>query len=122
MGAYKGGTAMIVEFAEELNVAISNGMEKSKHNEIKKLLIKLLPYGEIEEELDIDLIKVCKALKNGIVVRCDNEFSGERNVFVSLTPDRLSIEYKNKCLRKGKNKFYFTDYGKKWALTEDELL
>lgn len=77
---------------------------------------------DIEEELGIELLTLFKALKDGIIACCDNPFGGKRNVFVNLTPDRLSVEYKWKCLRKGKNKFYFKDYGKTWALTKEELL
>ena len=85
-------------------------------------ITKLGQLEDIEEELGIDLITLFKALEKGIVVCCNNTFGGERNVFILLTPDRLSIEYKWKCLRKGTQKFYFKDYGKTWALTKEELL
>lgn len=108
------------KFFKENNLEIG-GISANKQY-IKEMYKKLAQLEDIEEELGFDLITLFKALKNGIVVCCNNTFGGERNVFVNLTPDRLSIEYKWKCLRKGKDKFYFKDYGKTWALKIEELL
>ena len=96
--------------------------EQDKVDDFTEVANKLGQLEDIEEELGIDLITLFKALEKGIVVCCNNTFGGERNVFILLTPDRLSIEYKWKCLRKGTQKFYFKDYGKTWALTKEELL
>ena len=79
---------------------------------------KLYQLEDIEEELGIDLITLFKALKNGITYRTP---LGNNFAYTILTNDRLSIEYKWKCLRKGTQKFYFKDYGKTWAVTTEEL-
>lgn len=79
---------------------------------------KLGQLEDIEYELGIDLITLFKALKNGITYKTP---LGNNYAYTTLTSDRLSIEYKWKCLRKGTHKFYFKDYGKTWALTKEEL-
>lgn len=73
---------------------------------------------KIEEDLGIDLITLFRALRCGIFCRYP---LGETYMYTSLTNDRLSIEYKWKCLRKGSQKFYFKDYGKTWAITMEEF-
>ena len=79
---------------------------------------KLSQLENIEEELGIDLIILFKALKNGIV---DKIPLGQNYAYTTITPDRISIEFKDKCLRKRSEKFYFKDYGKTWALTREQL-
>ena len=46
----------------ELNVINSNNIEKSKHDEIKSIINKLLPYVEMEENIGVDLLALCNLL------------------------------------------------------------
>ena len=75
-------------------------------------------YKSLEEELGIDLITLFKALKNGIYLNKDYE----EPIPVYLDKDLYGKKF---CLcsgHKAPTNYHFKDYGKIWALTEEELL
>lgn len=75
---------------------------------------KLGQLEDIEEELGIDLITLFKALDNGFIYKCyDN------TLIESFTP-----AFKENCIYVDEELDEFVrpkDYGKTWALTEEEL-
>ena len=78
-------------------------------------LTKLKHYEDIEEELGIDLITLFKALKNGVFVK----------PWHTIRKRKMSLrEYDGKLVLFDdyENDYQLKDYGKTWALTEEELL
>ena len=85
---------------------------------IEKDLEKL---EDIEKELGIDLIKLFKALKNGIFVEEQNTNEKEivfEEITLNLNNKLLLFRHPRKEIGKGRNIF---QYGKTWALTKEEL-
>ena len=78
--------------------------------------MELIEYKRIEEELEIDLITLIKALKNGVYMNT------QMFDFVKEEHPKI-VHYKNgwRILVKG-SVFQFKTYGKNWALTKEELL
>lgn len=79
---------------------------------------KLYALEDIEEELGIDLITLFKALKNGIyVVEKNDNFIVEDNIrSIEHWKDGWGITTNMEYLE-----LSFTEYGKTWALTREEL-
>ena len=96
--------------------------------EIGKTLIavainELREYKSIEEELGIDLMTLIKALKNGIYssfVDSSNKriILKSNKVLLLKTLDGLDCFFEDNDERV----LLFSDYGKTWALTKEELL
>lgn len=88
---------------------------------------KLGQLEDIEEELDIDLLTLFKALKQGYII--DVFFNEEVRSMDVSGEQSLLVDFSNKCFydcfisNAGKYDkcYYFKDYGKTWALTKEEL-
>ena len=84
------------------------------------VLTKLKHYEDIEEELGIDLITLCKALKKGFFVKKDTINEG----FISLVKAKdirsIDLVTHNIYFTFG-GVVFFENYGKTWALTKKEL-
>lgn len=93
---------------------------------------KLGQLEDIEEELGIDLMVLFKALKNGIYA---SMYGGKPNntfneiIFIEPKSFKLCTHTHQTCLYyewgwpgPEANCYYLNDYGKSWALTEEELL
>ena len=85
---------------------------------------KLGKLEDIEEELGIPLEVLFKALKNGIKVKgYDDEL--EVDTILDFEPDELVLDYGLKAITTGRDyiehDFEFEEYGKRWALTKEEL-
>lgn len=109
---------LTIQELELLNTASAyNG---AQHKEIcGKATLELIEYKKIEQELGIDLTLLFKALKNGIYIKDDGD------IIVDITDDCLYLTYRNERWLLDHyvlGGFYITDYGKTWALTEEELL
>lgn len=96
-------------------------LAKEQENELQKIKEQ---YKNIEEELGIDLITLFKALKNGVYWKGSGIFSPKKiGIYFEEKPE-LDIE--NKMLRHilyqhNIDNVKLKDYGKTWALTEEEL-
>lgn len=79
---------------------------------------KLGQFEDIEEDFEIDLIKLFKAVQNGF-------YDNEGNYY---EPYDYLIDLDSSCLRENFEEyikaktFSFEDYGQTWALTKEELL
>ena len=90
-----------------------------------RLLSEMLEYKDIEKELGIELVILFNALRNGVYYRM---YSGQiTKDYVFLISNNMGIGQVSKldysfmtCFEK--NTLLFDDYGKSWALTEEELL
>ena len=108
------------EIITELNVANSNDVSEDKHYELKGIIQELLIYAMIEEQIGIDFITLTKALENGICFwPCSD------NNLRPCGPFELGLDFKNlrfySCGDGWEASYYFKDYGKTWALTQEEL-
>lgn len=74
--------------------------------------LKLSKLEDLEEDLGIDLITLCKAIRDGICLK-DKHYV--------LTHYHIDIMVDEKCFFWFGNYYYFKDYGKTWALTAEEL-
>lgn len=96
--------------------------QKLDQNEVEKLelaLKKLALLEDIEDEVGLDLYKLSEACEYGIYYKIFNgaiHFSGQ--VFIDLYDGQI------RCYDEEEDYFEFSvcDYGKKWALTREELL
>lgn len=84
-----------------------------------RMYYKLRDLEDIEDELDIDLIVIFKALKNGFYYK-------KESAIVHISKDDLllrsgAIHFAGKGLIFAGLFLPFKDYGKTWALTEGEL-
>lgn len=79
----------IREIITELNVIISNGIEKEKYLEIKEAIKKLLAYAELEEQYEI---KDFDELKN---ILEDYDANCMAVISMGLEIQRLRKELKN---------------------------
>ena len=85
---------------------------------------KLGQLEDIEEELDIDLITLFKALKQGIyyfanLTQLTKDYVWLADNYISVgTREKLSYFFITAFERKT---LLFADYGKTWALTKEEL-
>ena len=93
--------------------------KKSKEILISDLTWKLGQLEDIEDELGIDLIIFFKITKCKEIVELSGTLAD--GVFITHPDSCLSIDIHGKCVRDGKQKFLFKDYGKTWALTKEEL-
>ena len=90
----------------------------------EEIFNKLGKLEDIEEELGIPLEVLFKALKNGIKVNgYDDEL--EVDTILDFEPDELVLDYGIKAITTGRDyiehDFEFEEYGKRWALTKEEL-
>ena len=91
---------------------------------IKKDLDRLEEYRKFEEELDIDLITLFKALKNGIYYfaydgQLVHDYVSLINNYIDAgAHDKLSYSFMTLL---EKQILLFADYSKTWALTKEEL-
>jgi len=102
---------------------------------LKPVADKLGKLEDIEDELEIDLITLFKALKKGVYIKDKKN----ENIIYKLEPDEINISLRSLWGQKsiiiqelyfedldyvmdttGK-KYYSEDYGKTWALTKGEL-
>lgn len=84
------------------------------------VLTKLKHFEDIEDEIDVDLEVLFKALKNGFFVKKDTINEG----LISLVKakDIRSIDLvTHNIFFNDKNLVFFENYGKTWALTKEEL-
>ena len=86
--------------------------ELKKHRMLKKL----------EEELEIDLITLFKALKKGVYVKYDSDFgmTGKPNIKI-VKDNATGVCYRDKKWYIQEVDTLIKDYGKDWALTKEEL-
>ena len=111
------------EIVTELNIANSNNVSNDKHQELRNVIEKLLPYTELEETFGFDLSifeTVLLGDKNGICYWSANDNNPQ-----PVGPYRMSIDFSNLRFCSYGDfwsvVFYFKDYGKTWALTKEEL-
>ena len=114
----------IREIVTDLNVANSYSVSEDKHKELRGIIEQLLPYAELEEEFGFDLSLFKKVLlgdKNGICFWSSNDNSPR-----PVGPYRMNIDFSNlRFYSRGDYwsvVYYFKDYGKTWALTQEELM
>lgn len=85
------------------------------NNDYKEL--KLGQLEDIEEELEIDLITLFKAISNGIYVKTKNGISKHYTIYLMKWQQTNTY-----CLYyRPYSHIWFKDYGKTWALTKEEL-
>lgn len=100
---------------------------QEKHNECE-IYNKLTDLEDIEDEFGVELITLVKAIKNGIWCKCclfdDAKISYRKPDFISLKNKCLVQECDDGSLHSSTYFIYYysKDYGKTWALTEEELL
>lgn len=94
---------------------------------------KLNQIENIEKELDIDVVILFKALRNGIYYKKDNKIRYVNNIinvhkYLIETKPIYSVDGKAEPVMDGHywdwktfNTWTFEDYGKTWALTREEL-
>ena len=99
---------------------------KKYHEQSVRAHIKLGQLEDIEEELGIDLILLLKIIKEGVFVKTSCRNKGTifdlRNTYTPIDYDEKGFYVD--CDEYGVNimeLFYFKDYGKTWALTNEEL-
>lgn len=89
-----------------------------RKNIIEQALKEHEQHKAIEEELGIDLISLINAIKNG--------FWSIKPQEAFFYPNNFYIDIATKCIHNrhllGRDRFYFKDYGKTWALDKNELL
>lgn len=83
---------------------------------------KLCKFEDIEEKLGIDLIILFKALKNGIYWKDDNGKFYYFDLKGSVLDFNEKMIVDNPIDDVYGETFLLKEYGKTWALTEDELL
>lgn len=116
---------------EDLNTLFNvvKGYQYQKKNiaslmkENKALKERPNSYKAIEDDFGINLITLHKALKDGIYWK-GTTCVDTKGIFFEDKP-KINIVGKcltNICFRKHLEVVYFKDYGKTWALTEEELL
>lgn len=111
----------IREIITELNVANSNNVSEDKHKELRDIIEHLLPYAEFEERIGIDFITLTKALEDGVYYK---EYSHGKFEFCKVRGIEkigLSIISNFAPYPECDDIAYFKDYGKTWALTQEEL-
>ena len=87
-----------------------------------RLLQVIGRYEEIEEQIGIDLIILFNALVNGFYIKY-KKLDGYSYGFVRGGDQYLHLNVIDESIELAatKDKYYFKDYGKKWALTKEEL-
>lgn len=124
---YKCGKGLLVE--NNIEYGLLNGVC------YQDCVDKLGRLEDIEDELDIDIVTLFKALKDGFYIKYNGEI-------VHIFPDKhITINFWYKIInvfippkffidcKKGTNylsetideEYWFEDYGKTWALTKEEL-
>ena len=76
---------------------------------------KLCALEDIEDELDIPLTILFKALKDGVYVKLTKGIRKRRVHSLKYDKGYKVLVWKYRTI-------YFKDYGKSWALTKEELL
>lgn len=116
-----------------------NRLTKKKGNyfndyclDFRQCLNKLVQLEDIEEELGIDLITLFKALKNGVYIR-NYEFTTNKIIKIekikywNIRLNDKEFDFRRSELgcytdyATGGLLFPFSDYGKTWSLTREEL-
>ena len=99
--------------------------ERETRTNYYDLVSKLGQLEDIEEELGIDLVTLFKAIKQGYIY--DKFYKVD---VMSVDADReqnLLVDFANNCFYncavcgKYDRSYYFSDYGKTWVLTKEEL-
>ena len=85
---------------------------------LEECIDKLGKLEDIEQELGIDLIKLCKSFEEDIYIKPDDEI-----IFVRYEDKEFVFYEGNLICRTDKGNFTVSidDYGKTWALTREEL-
>ena len=99
-------------------------VHRYEHDLFKDIYCKLQELEDLEEELGIDFITLFKALKNGVYY-----FSYDGQLihdYVILTNNYIDVGAHDKISYSfmtflEKRTLLFTDYGKTWVLTKEEL-
>ena len=89
------------------------------------VLTKLGQLEDIEEEIGIDLITLFKALKNGCFAKETFDYMGKKQtqiIFTEFTQLYYTDDLDDYLIHIRTIDYYLKDYGKTWALTEEELL
>ena len=102
----------IREIITELNVAISNGIEKNKYEELKEKIKELLPYADLEETYGIDLITLNKIRQASTICYKGIYWVNKVGVFKS----GIMVRLKRNTVR-----LPFTTYGIDWALNKKNI-
>ena len=102
-------------FADEIS---EDATEEERNKYLYSIIDKLGQLEDIEDELDIDLITLFKALKDGIYTYLKNFKTGSVELYHAYIEIHSFQEFKvfDGCFMR------FKDYGKTWALTKEELL
>lgn len=83
---------------------------------------KLGQLEDIEEELEIDLIVLFEALKNGVYYYSNQQLAKDHvfliSKYLTIYNDKLAYDFMTTFEKK---LLLFKDYGKTWALTKEEL-
>lgn len=114
-------------------------LEKVDYIEIKDKKLaqeKLCQLEDVEDELEIDLITLFKALNKGFYIKYNNKIvhiPPDKNITVNFWYNIINVSIPPKFFidcKKGTDylseeideEYWFKDYGKTWALTKEELL
>ena len=107
-----------------INHTFCSGMRLVGQKMFAQIIDELCEYKTIEEELGIDLITLFSALKNGVYYFA---YDGQlMHDYVILTNNYIDVGAHDKLSYSfitflEKRTLLFTDYGKTWALTKEEL-
>ena len=100
------------------------------------VLTKLGQIEDLEDELEIDLLTLFKALNKGFYIKYNNKIvhiPPDKNITVNFWYNIINVSIPPKFFidcKKGTDylseeideEYWFKDYGKDWALTKEELL
>lgn len=113
----------INQIIASLNVARSNNCSKEKSEEFKSIIKDLLPYGNIEEKLGIDLITFVKILTEDVYVKQGNKITKVFTPPILLEFEKeYYFEWHYHKLNNCCEQYKVSEYGKMFALTREELL
>ena len=102
----------------------------------EEALDKLGQLEDLEDELEIDLLTLFKALNKGFYIKYNNKIvhiHPDKNITVNFWYNLINVSIPPKFFidcKKGADylseeideEYWFKDYGKTWALTKEELL
>lgn len=97
---------------------LCNKLDQNEGEKLKLALKKLALLENIEDEVGLDLYKLSEACEYGVYYKLFNGsicFIGQ--VFVDLYDGKIRCYDDEEYYFE----FYFSDYGKTWALTREEL-
>ena len=107
-----------------INHTFCSGIRLVGQKMFAQIIDELCEYKTIEEELGIDLITLFSALKNGVYYfaydgQLIHDYVSLINNYIDAgVHDKLSYSFMTFL---EKRTLLFTDYGKTWALTKEEL-